>query len=169
VLNEKMLRILFTLFLSFDATTGFASSCISKKFDRRSQEYLKNVYDNASLVGVFELFEIGPRRRGPVAGRYQILLKLRPIRLIKGKVAGVHVHDYMAIDNNLALPFELNEKYLFAFEKRRDKYFFVKPPNDPDATINQMCDWPFQAKLKESDFFEKKFLEIKKTEAVGSP
>jgi len=126
--------------------------CEFDKRDRKSDSFLKEVFNSSATIGVFKVIEVGPMKdgEGPLSSRYTSLIKFEPINVIKGKKEK-HNHFYMGIKNNLPIPFIVGEKYLMAFGT-----------NAPDKTTqNGACDWPFQERLSTADYFVKKFKQFK--------
>jgi hypothetical protein len=109
--------------------------------DRKSNQFVADVFNSSNIIGVFEVLNAGPKVPGEVEASYTSTLKLRPVEILKGKVGKVHSYEFNSIDHGKPVPFLAGKKYLMAFDDSNGRcnirgacgHMFHVSMDDPDA------------------------------------
>jgi hypothetical protein len=124
-----------------------ATLCDFDTRDRKSDAYLKDVYKESPLIGVYEVVSISSPQEG-FSGWYDFNIELKPVKITKGNYKRNHVFVFSTPQGSQAA-FEVSKRYLFTL--RRDA-----------AKSYSSCGNPLEVPEKDAEFYLKKFEKFRK-------
>ena len=152
---NKSIIILFIFFTTTHVWSNnkIGYTCFGDVRDRKSNEFVKDIYGSAKIVGTFEVVEIGPQKEDSMTiGRAARIVKFRPIEILKGKVGTTHLL-HSGILGQPDDDFRVGDKYLIAF----------KNFNGDGSSKDGPCERAFRVKLPEAKFYIEKFKSLHKS------
>ena len=129
-------------------------TCLSDPRDRKSMDFIKDIYNSAKIIGTFEVIEVGPVSKDLLKpNENSIVIQFRPIEILKGAKTKPHSHHVYLFGDSAGDSVKVGEKYLLAF-----KYL-----NTDGSTEDEPCDRAFWMRLKDANYYLEKFKKFKKS------
>lgn len=155
MINKIFLLFLFSLtVIPVSAEEKFHFDCFGDPRDKKSIEFIKDVYNSAKIIGTFEVIEMGPQSEDSLdPKKISIVVKFRPIIMLKGSKTKTHSHHIHIFGDSTGDSIKIGERYLLAF-----KYL-----NTDGSTKDEPCDRAFWVPLKEANYYLEKFKGLKKS------
>ncbi len=156
MINKIFLHFLVSLtIIPVGAEEKFHYDCFGDPRDKKSMEFIKDIYNSAKIVGTFEVTEIGPLSKDSLnPNEISIVIKFRTIEILKGAKTKTHSHHIHIIgDTSGDSIIKIGGRYLVAF-----KYL-----NTEGSTKDELCDRAFWVPLKDANYYLEKFKKLKKS------